>query len=86
MITLLLVFGGVLFLAFGYLPLVLVVLHRDKTKVAHRRPANEVLRDALAEGRISQSQFETMIDEIHAAMPSLDAPYPKVREWKEFKR
>lgn len=69
----------------AYIPLVLVILRRDRIRLARRRPVNEVLADAVAHGRISEERFGEMMDEVHASMPSLDAPYPLVREWTEHR-
>jgi uncharacterized membrane protein len=70
---------------FAYVPLVLLVRHRDKVTIARRRPIDVILRDAYAQGRLSREDWEAAIDEVHKAMPTLDAPYPRVRELEERK-
>ena len=83
--TILMIAFALAFLALGYLPLVMLVLARDRCRLARRRPIDEVLKDAVAEGRISEEQFSRMMDEVHRSMPNLDTPYPLVREWMEYK-
>lgn len=75
----------IVFLLVAYVPLVLIINSRDRLITMKRRPINEILRDAYAEGRISQAELDTRMDEVHKAMPSLDAPYPRVREFTEMK-
>jgi uncharacterized membrane protein len=70
-------------LVVAYIPLVLLIHRADRLITSRRRPINEILRDAYAAGRISQEELDARMDEVHRAMPSLDAPYPKVREFSE---
>lgn len=70
----------------AYVPLVLVFLHRERVIEARRRPIDEVLRDAVGEGRLSIEDFQKAMDEIHASMPTLDVPYPRVREFRSYSR
>lgn len=62
----------------AYVPLVLVIIHRQRP--ARKRPVNEVLSEAVGQGRLSMEDFETMIDEVHSSMSTLDAPYPMVQD------
>lgn len=66
---------------FAYVPLTLVVVHRKQPE--RRRPVDQVLSEAVAEGRLSMERFERMMDEVHHSMPTLDAPYPLVRDVTE---
>jgi uncharacterized membrane protein len=79
----LIMFGIIVCLVVAYIPLVLIVTHRDRLITMRRRPINEILRDAYASGRISEEEWSAKMDEVHRAMPSLDAEYPRVREFTE---
>jgi uncharacterized membrane protein len=65
---------------FAYVPLVLTVRHRDERYTQRLRPVDEILKDAFAAGLITERRLEEALDEVHAAMPTIDMPYPKVRE------
>lgn len=68
------------FAMFGYVPVILVVFYTIRHPEPKKRPVNDVLSDAVAEGRLTMEGFETMMDEVHRSMPTLDAPYPMVRD------
>lgn len=64
----------------AYIPLTLVMVHSRGVLISNKRPVNEVFADAYAEGQITQERFETLMDEVHASMPTKDAPYPLVHD------
>ena len=66
------------FALFAYVPLALVITQRRRP--VKMRPVNEVLSEAFAQGQITRERFEGLMDEVHASMPTLDAPYPKVKD------
>jgi uncharacterized membrane protein len=68
----------------AYVPLVLVVHHHVRVIAAKRRPIDEILADAYAEGRITAEDHERMLDEVHRRMPTIDAPYPLVKEYRDL--
>lgn len=65
---------------FAWIPMILVVHHHDVTRSERWRPINEILAEAVGQGRLTLERYERMMDEVHQSMPSLDAPYPRVRE------
>lgn len=72
-------------LVFAYVPMVNLIHHRDHVRSLQRRPVNEVLADAFAQGMLTHERFSSMMDEVHKALPTPDAPYPLVYEFKELK-
>lgn len=79
-----LIFGLIALAAIlAYVPVVLTVVRRDRILIARRRPINEILADAVAQGRMTYEEFSERMDEVHRAMPTLDMPYPRVRELED---